>query len=144
MNHLQRVFYFISADGKYEVSYESNVVMNHDGLTYWVPPAIYRSSCDIDVKYFPFDQQECEMKFGSWTFLKNQLFFTYYLNRRTLDFSDYLRSGTWDIIDSPARIQEQKDPVSGDIRDMYIVKFVIRRKTLFYIVNLIIPCVLIS
>lgn len=144
MNHLQRVFYFISADGKYEVSYESNVVMNHDGLTYWVPPAIYRSSCDIDVKYFPFDQQECEMKFGSWTFLKNQLFFTYYLNRRTLDFSDYLRSGTWDIIDSPAWIQEQKDPVSGDIRDMYIVKFVIRRKTLFYIVNLIVPCVLIS
>lgn len=137
-------FIFVSADGKYEVSYESNVVMNYDGLTYWVPPAIYRSSCDIDVKYFPFDQQECEMKFGSWTFLKNQLFFTYYLNRRTLDFSDYLRSGTWDIIDSPARIQEQKDPVSGEIRDMYIVKFVIRRKTLFYIVNLIVPCVLIS
>ncbi|XP_056020888.1 acetylcholine receptor subunit beta-like 1 isoform X7 [Ostrea edulis] len=135
---------FNNADGKYQVSYESNVVMNYDGLTYWIPPAIYRSSCDIDVKYFPFDQQECEMKFGSWTFLKNQLYFTYYLNRRTLDFSDYLRSGTWDIIDSPAWIQEQKDPVSGDIRDMYIVKFVVRRKTLFYIVNLIVPCVLIS
>ncbi|XP_062576494.1 acetylcholine receptor subunit beta-like 1 [Saccostrea cucullata] len=135
---------FNNADGKYQVSYESNVVMNYDGLIYWIPPAIYRSSCDIDVKYFPFDQQECEMKFGSWTFLKNQLFFTYYLNRRTLDFSDYLRSGTWDIIDSPAWIQEQKDPVSGEIRDLYVVKFVVRRKTLFYIVNLIVPCVLIS
>jgi len=62
-----------SADGKYEVSYKPNVVIHSEGEVLWIPPAIYRSSCPISVKYFPFDEQKCEMKFGSWTFEADQV-----------------------------------------------------------------------
>ena len=62
-----------SADGKYEVSYKPNVVIFNHGDVLWIPPAIYKSSCTIDVTYFPFDQQECKMKFGSWTFNGDQV-----------------------------------------------------------------------
>lgn len=68
-----------SADGKYEVSYKPNVVISSDGSVMWIPPAIYRSSCTINVKYFPFDQQTCEMKFGSWTFNGDQVTLTFVL-----------------------------------------------------------------
>lgn len=44
-----------SADGNYEVSFYSNVVIENSGQMLWVPPAIYKSSCTIDVEYFPFD-----------------------------------------------------------------------------------------
>jgi len=62
-----------SADGNYEVSYKPNVVVFNTGLVLWIPPAIYKSSCTIDVTYFPFDEQECKMKFGSWTFNGDQV-----------------------------------------------------------------------
>ena len=26
------------------------------------------SSCPMDITWFPFDDQDCEMKFGSWTY----------------------------------------------------------------------------
>lgn len=55
------------------MSYKPNVVIDSNGDVLWIPPAIYKSSCTIDVKYFPFDQQECEMKFGSWTFNGDQV-----------------------------------------------------------------------
>lgn len=62
-----------SADGKYEVSYEPNVVMVKDGMKLWIPISIYKSSCTIDVTYFPFDEQRCEMELGSWTFNSSQV-----------------------------------------------------------------------
>ncbi len=49
--------------------------------------------------YFPFDQQTCIMKFGSWTFTGDQVSLTLYNNKDYVDLSDYWKSGTWDIIE---------------------------------------------
>lgn len=91
---------FYSADGNYEVRYKSNVLIYSDGKIVWIPPAIYQSSCTIDVTYFPFDQQKCVMKFGSWTFTGDQV--SLELQKKYVDLNDYWKSGTWDIVEVPA------------------------------------------
>lgn len=96
------------------------------------------------LQFFPFDEQRCDMKFGSWTFREDQLNFTFYMGMNSLDVTDYLKSGTWDILDSPAKIERVPHPGTGEMKTMVIFTFRLRRKTLFYTVNLIIPCVLIS
>ena len=57
-----------SADGNFEVTLATKATLYADGKVEWKPPAIYKSSCEIDVEYFPFDEQTCVMKFGSWTY----------------------------------------------------------------------------
>jgi nicotinic acetylcholine receptor, invertebrate len=104
---------------------------------------VLQSSCTIDVTYFPFDQQTCIMKFGSWTFNGDQVSLQLYNNKNFVDLSDYWKSGTWDIIEVPAYLNVYEGtgvPTETDIT-FYII---IRRKTLFYTVNLILPTVLIS
>ena len=61
-------FFFFSADGNFEVSLATKATLYNNGLVEWKPPAIYHSSCEMDVEYFPFDEQTCVMKFGSWTY----------------------------------------------------------------------------
>ncbi|CAL1286416.1 unnamed protein product [Larinioides sclopetarius] len=136
---------FNNADGNYEVRYKSNVLIYPEGQVMWVPPAIYQSSCTIDVTYFPFDQQKCVMKFGSWTFNGDQVSLKLYNDNYWVDLSDYWKSGTWDIVEVPAFLNinnqsKSNQPTETDI-SFYIT---IRRKTLFYTVNLILPTVLIS
>ncbi|XP_065211807.1 acetylcholine receptor subunit beta-like 1 [Planococcus citri] len=132
---------FNNADGNYEVRYKSNVLIRSNGEVLWVPPAIYQSSCTIDVTYFPFDQQTCIMKFGSWTFNGDQVSLALYNDKHYVDLSDYWKSGTWDIIEVPAYLNRYPGIPSETDITFYII---IRRKTLFYTVNLILPTVLIS
>jgi hypothetical protein len=57
-----------SADGNYEVTLVTKATLWFNGLVEWRPPAIYKSSCLIDVEYFPYDTQSCVLKMGSWTY----------------------------------------------------------------------------
>lgn len=52
-----------SVDGVFEVALYCNVLVSPDGCIYWLPPAIFRSSCSISVTYFPFDWQNCSLVF---------------------------------------------------------------------------------
>lgn len=132
-----------SADGNYEVRYKSNVLIYANGEIVWIPPAIYQSSCTIDVTYFPFDQQKCVMKFGSWTFTGDQVALE--LANDWVDLSDYWKSGTWDIVEVPAFLNVFNGTKNGKPTETDISFYItIRRKTLFYTVNLILPTLLIS
>lgn len=57
-----------SADGNYEVTLMTKATVYYNGLVVWQPPAVYKSSCAIDVEFFPYDIQTCVLKLGSWTY----------------------------------------------------------------------------
>ena len=58
-----------SADGNYEITTNNTKAeLSPSGRVRWQPPAVYKSYCQIDVEWFPFDEQNCIMKFGSWTY----------------------------------------------------------------------------
>ena len=58
----------LSASEAFDGTYPTNVVVTSHGLCTYIPPGIFLSSCPIDITWFPFDDQDCEMKFGSWTY----------------------------------------------------------------------------
>lgn len=78
------------------------------------------------------------MRFGSWTFDAQQVRLK--RDKPMVNLEDYLPSGTWDVIDAPGIETYSKETNRMEL----VYYFRIRRKTLFYTVNLIIPTVLIS
>ncbi|KAG5270873.1 hypothetical protein AALO_G00173270 [Alosa alosa] len=70
---LPDIVLYNNADGMYEVSFYSNAVVSYDGSVFWLPPAIYKSACKIEVKHFPFDQQNCTLTFRSWTYDRSEV-----------------------------------------------------------------------
>ena len=43
-------------------------MVDSNGAVTWLSHGIYKSSCKVNVEYFPFDVQVCEMKWASWTY----------------------------------------------------------------------------
>lgn len=56
-----------SGDGDYQITMRTKATVSYSGKVRWEPPAIYKAQCDIDVTYFPFDEQNCRFKLGSWS-----------------------------------------------------------------------------
>ena len=44
------------------------LVLKRTGSITWVPPYLLTAACTLDTTWFPFDEQECTLKFGSWTY----------------------------------------------------------------------------
>ena len=64
----------LSADvSAYRSSISTNVIVTSEGNVTWLSMMIFRSSCAVDVRYFPFDEQNCTMLFASWTYDGYQL-----------------------------------------------------------------------
>ncbi|XP_053861377.1 acetylcholine receptor subunit epsilon isoform X5 [Malaclemys terrapin pileata] len=70
-------------DGQFEIAYYANVLVYPGGAMYWLPPAIYRSTCAIEVTYFPFDWQNCSLVFQSQTYSANEVELQLSINEET-------------------------------------------------------------
>lgn len=126
----------------------------YSGNVTWEPPAIYKSSCEINVEFFPFDMQLCTMKFGSWTYDGEQVDLRHVRQEdaingsgkilKGMDIKDFYKSVEWDVLDVPAQKNEKYYTCCSEPYPDITFNITIRRKTLFHTVNLIIPCVAIS
>ncbi len=66
---LTAVLFPCSADvSSYKSTINTKVIVSSNGVVKLLSMAIFHSSCDINVKYFPFDEQRCTLKFSSWTY----------------------------------------------------------------------------
>ncbi|KAF6016708.1 nAChRa4 [Bugula neritina] len=108
-----------NADGNYQVTLMTKATVHSTGRVVWEPPAIYKSSCNIDVEFFPFDIQTCEMKFSSWTY-DGFLVDLKHIDQAdiegevdipmAMDMTGYYRSFIWDVLSVPARRNEVNYP----------------------------------
>ncbi|XP_072037860.1 neuronal acetylcholine receptor subunit alpha-10-like [Amphiura filiformis] len=121
---------------------DTNAGVDNTGVVYWNAPAIYTSTCKIDVSYFPFDEQVCPLKFGSWAYNGLQVDLT---NRSGAgDTSAYINSGEWDLIGMPVFRHNVYYACCAAPYPDVTFKVVIRRLPLFYMLNLLVPCFLVS
>ncbi|XP_074649612.1 neuronal acetylcholine receptor subunit alpha-7-like isoform X2 [Tubulanus polymorphus] len=136
------ILMYNSADESFDGTYATNVVISHDGSVSYIPPGMFKSTCKIDITWFPFDDQRCDMKFGSWTYDGTKINLT--LPSEKGDSSTFMENGEWDLIDVPAKLTVFKYECCPEPYIDITFTIHIRRRTLYYGFNLIIPCVLIS
>lgn len=121
---------------------ETNVVIRHDGQIMWDSPAITKSSCKVDVSYFPFDGQQCRLTFGSWTYNGNQI--DILNSMETGDLTDFVENVEWEVLGMPAKRSVVTYGCCSEPYPDITYTLLLKRRASFYIFNLLLPCVMIS
>ena len=81
--------------------FKTKVILSFDGNNSWYSPTILRSRCEINIEYFPFDDQKCNIKFVSWTY--NGFKVDLDVKSNKTDLGSYMPSGEFELIDAPAK-----------------------------------------
>uniref|UniRef100_A0A0L8GQC0 Neurotransmitter-gated ion-channel ligand-binding domain-containing protein n=1 Tax=Octopus bimaculoides TaxID=37653 RepID=A0A0L8GQC0_OCTBM len=114
----------------------------HDGSVKYHFPSVLKSVCQIDIKRFPFDQQVCNLTFGSWAYTDNEVMV---MNNKTDgDKRYYVKSSEWKLAE--LSIHSYQKLYSCCKYTFSEVVFTIRlsRKPAIQLLNLIYPCMIIS
>jgi len=136
------ILMYNSASEAFDGTYPTNVVVTSSGACTYIPPGIFMSTCKIDITWFPFDDQNCEMKFGSWTY--NGFKLDLQTKSDSGDISTYVTNGEWALIGVPATRNEVIYECCPEPYLDITFTIKIRRRTVYYFFNLIVPCVLIA
>ncbi|CAD5111796.1 DgyrCDS1070 [Dimorphilus gyrociliatus] len=115
----------------------------HNGLLNWVPGGKFLTSCKLDITFYPFDDQECNIDFVDWAYHGLQVNLINGSSEIGLDA--YTESGEWKIIGTKAVSEDQfyeSDPGVPFPRVRFTL--FLRRKPMFYLINIITPCMTMS
>ncbi|MFH4973812.1 hypothetical protein AB6A40_000521 [Gnathostoma spinigerum] len=160
------VVLYNNVDGEPHISVVSQAMIDYQGTVIWMPPSIYKSLCQIDIANFPYDIQECALKFGGWSH-DGELVDLQQLPPRIDDvietrfdadgnefqfielgmgLSFYHESAEWDLLSATSsRHVQVYAGCCGQPKYIDITyNIVIRRKALFFTVIIVIPCMLIA
>jgi len=81
--------------------YKTKAQVESSGLVHWNNIVTWKSSCDLDITWFPVDRQTCNMTFGSWSYSRSKIDLKLIQESKGRKFarSDhfYVTNGVWDI-----------------------------------------------
>ncbi len=60
------------------------------------------------ISRFPYDRQNCSMKFGTWTYDSSKVNLKFYRDIQQFDLNSYVKSNEWTIIGNSASRNTEK------------------------------------
>ena len=134
---------FSNSADEYNQGYMPALAMvSHDGHVFWPPIAKLRSTCKIDITYFPFDDQMCFLKLGSWAYDGFQV--DVLKREKPIDLSNYVSNGEWELLNVQVLRNVQYYSCCPEPYPDVTFSLHMRRRTLYYTYNVIIPCIMLS
>ncbi|KAK6730948.1 hypothetical protein RB195_007425 [Necator americanus] len=141
------ILLYNSANERFDSTYKSNLVVYSNGQVNWIPPGIFRITCKMDITMFPFDEQICFLKFGSWTYhgfaldlsLEDQE-----NSEPSMDISTYISNGEWQLVNAPARKEVTYYQCCPEPYPTIKFYMHLKRRSLYHMFNIITPSLLIS
>ena len=113
-----------------------------------IAAGVFKTMCEIDVTYYPFDEQRCQLTFGAWSYHTNKMNLTVApqsANQESFNLDSYKNNGEWKILSTSAHRQEFSYECCPKEKFSNVVfTLALRRRHLFYVMNVIAPSVMTS
>lgn len=124
--------------------FQTPIIVSSDGTMQWYSPTKIQTSCKINIAFFPFDTQTCNLTFGIWSYNGFQADIQFRDGLKEADLAIFTENGEWEVVSTKAKRKVTKYSCCPEPYPSLTFYIKIKRRTLFYVNNLILPCVLLA
>ena len=130
-----------SADTFYHETFtrDFRVDLHHTGRVLWSFGGNFATTCTLDMTYYPFDIQKCDIVIDNWAYTSDAVD----LVNSTSDvhMQDFSVNGEWDLVDTKVkRSTYEEDTHPGKLFPRVTFSLFLHRKPLYYFINIVTPC----
>ncbi len=137
-------------DKGHDLSLDSafRVTVASDGSASWTPGFKWKTSCKVDLTFFPFDEQTCSIVFANWVYTGTMVQFVSQRSKVVINKDVFQENGGWQLIstsvaDTPITEYVPNGNLSTtNVYPIINVTLALRRRPTFYVNNVIIPGVI--
>ena len=129
-----------SVESQGQLGYNMNMVRVYNtGWVIWKPSQVIKTACDIDITYYPFDTQTCNIFVSTWMSTRWEVFIASQSGILGLNIDKYRSSGTWELLSN-------KLEILPDANNLTRIQFslTIKRLRTYYVLNIVLPVLFLS
>ena len=135
--------FFYSADSIHEDFKQFRAMITCDGNVRWEPGGVFKTRCEVDITYYPFDEQRCKLIFGAWSYHTAKMNLTN--SSATVNLDSYNTNGEWAIYRTLTNRSEFFYGCCPNERFSNVVfEIFMKRRHTFYVMNVILPSIMTS
>lgn len=109
------------------------LTINYTGEVIWYPYEVFQTRCAIDITYFPFDEQTCDISFIIWCYTAYEVVITKSSNG--VNEYEYEENAIWTIVDTSFEVKTES------FESQITFSITLQRKSRYYVINVIVPIV---
>ena len=129
--------YTIAYDGRGEIYNTRDVVTyTFEGSASWSAEGMYNVICDVNIKYYPFDKQTCNMRVYVDSSTRNSI--DLIALRNTGSMEDYTLNSEWKLLNVTLEKQDSKSLA------IIMISLELERRTEFIFYTVVAPLILLS
>ncbi|KAK3097858.1 hypothetical protein FSP39_013889 [Pinctada imbricata] len=124
---------------------EPLVIIFHLGTVFYSPQYRLRAPCQMDLSKFPFDEQNCFLLFGSWTYDNSRINLTHFVNgKKGLDMKDFRMNKEWKVLETQTTRIDKHYEMGNNKVPLIKYEFKLKRNSVYYTHVFILPSVLLA
>ena len=115
------------------------VVVDYNGTVVWEPFEVFTTKCLVDMTYYPFDSQSCDIMFTIWSYSDHDVVIDAIWSDESVFYKDdNYGNSIWEIESNNTEILHMND---GTFLSFTLN---LRRKPGFFLMNILVPTVILS
>ena len=131
------IFLFNAADKMVKAGQEEVLVrINNTGKAQWRAAQVIKFTCGVNVEFYPFDSQTCDINFISWSYDTDEVQLRDSGERLKLKY--YIESSQWEFLSSSFR------PGLFENKSYLRYQFKLKRRPSYFIVYIISPIIILG